>query len=147
MLDGDRATGECYTIAHHLFTADGARQIMLASLRYLDTYAKLDGKCISRSAISSWTGAKPAHHARDVGSTARSSATATTPLCAERAAATGRAHEARISDAPTHTYIWWDARTLGRSLTCYHLNRRVIGTVMLWRQAGAARPTRQPSNG
>ncbi len=42
-LDGDRATGESYTIAHHLFTEDGDRKIMVASLRYLDKFAKLDG--------------------------------------------------------------------------------------------------------
>ena len=42
-LDGDRATGESYTIAHHLYTEDGARKIMVASLRYLDTFAKIDG--------------------------------------------------------------------------------------------------------
>ena len=42
-LDGDTAAGECYTIAHHLSTADGDRKIMIASLRYLDTYSKVDG--------------------------------------------------------------------------------------------------------
>jgi hypothetical protein len=42
-LDGERATGESYTIAHHLSTTDGERQIMIASLRYLDTFAKVDG--------------------------------------------------------------------------------------------------------
>ena len=42
-LDGDRATGESCTIAHHLFTANGQRKIMIASLRYLDTFAKIDG--------------------------------------------------------------------------------------------------------
>jgi hypothetical protein len=41
-LDGDRATGESYTIAHHLFTEDGDRKIMIASLRYLDAFAKID---------------------------------------------------------------------------------------------------------
>jgi hypothetical protein len=41
-LAGDRATGESYTIAHHLFTADGERKIMIASLRYLDTFVKID---------------------------------------------------------------------------------------------------------
>jgi SnoaL-like domain len=41
-LDGERATGESYTIAHHLYTDDGARKIMVASLRYLDTFAKID---------------------------------------------------------------------------------------------------------
>jgi hypothetical protein len=42
-LDGDRATGESYTIAHHLFTHDGTRMIMVAWLRYLDVYAKIEG--------------------------------------------------------------------------------------------------------
>src|SRR3954452_22529303 len=42
-IDGDRATGESYTIAHHLFVEDGERKIMVASLRYLDTFAKIDG--------------------------------------------------------------------------------------------------------
>jgi hypothetical protein len=42
-LDGDRATGESYTIAHHLYTEEGVRKIMVASLRYLDTFAKVDG--------------------------------------------------------------------------------------------------------
>jgi len=43
ILDGDRATGESYTIAHHLYTEDGTRKIMFASLRYLDVFTKLDG--------------------------------------------------------------------------------------------------------
>jgi SnoaL-like domain len=43
VLDGDSATGECYTIAHHLDDADGERKIMIASLRYLDTYSKING--------------------------------------------------------------------------------------------------------
>ena len=43
-IDGEGATGESYTIAHHLYTEDGNRKIMVASLRYLDTFAKLDGR-------------------------------------------------------------------------------------------------------
>jgi hypothetical protein len=42
-IDGDRATGESYTIAHHLFQQDGVRTMMVAWLRYLDIFAKLDG--------------------------------------------------------------------------------------------------------
>ena len=42
-LDGDRATGESYAIAHHVYTEDDERKIMVASLRYLDTFAKIDG--------------------------------------------------------------------------------------------------------
>jgi len=41
-IDGNRATGESYTIAHHLFTEGADRKIMIASLRYLDTFAKID---------------------------------------------------------------------------------------------------------
>ena len=42
-LKGDRATGEAYTLAHHL-TVDGAkRSLMIAALRYADTFAKKDG--------------------------------------------------------------------------------------------------------
>src|SRR5579864_6384662 len=41
-LGEDRATGEAYTLAHHV-TVDGAkRHLMLASLRYLDTFVKTD---------------------------------------------------------------------------------------------------------
>ena len=42
-LTGDRATGEAYCMAHHV-TVDGSkRRLMLASLRYLDTFVKMDG--------------------------------------------------------------------------------------------------------
>src|SRR5258706_10207112 len=44
-LDGERATGESYTIAHHLYTDDGARKIMSASVRYLATFAKMAAEC------------------------------------------------------------------------------------------------------
>ena len=41
-IDGDRATGVSYTLAHHVFSEDGERKIMVASLRYLDTFTKID---------------------------------------------------------------------------------------------------------
>ena len=41
VIEGGRATGESYTIAHHLFSEDGVRRIMVASLRYLDTFTKI----------------------------------------------------------------------------------------------------------
>ena len=41
-IDGNRATGESYTIAHHVYTEDGARKIMIASLRYLDAFTKIE---------------------------------------------------------------------------------------------------------
>jgi hypothetical protein len=43
-LNGDRATGESYCLAHHLTEAeDGSRTLMVASIRYLDTFVKQDG--------------------------------------------------------------------------------------------------------
>ena len=56
-IDGDRATGESYTIAHHLYTEDGNRNIMVASLRYLGTFAKSDGSWYfaERNLIVDWT--------------------------------------------------------------------------------------------
>jgi SnoaL-like domain len=42
-LTADRATGEAYCLAHHVTVAGGNRRLMVASLRYLDTFVKLDG--------------------------------------------------------------------------------------------------------
>jgi SnoaL-like domain len=42
-LRGGVATGESYCIAHHLFTEGSMRKLMLAHLRYGDTFVKLDG--------------------------------------------------------------------------------------------------------
>jgi ketosteroid isomerase-like protein len=42
-LTADRATGEAYCLAHHVTVNDGKRHLMIASLRYLDTFAKIDG--------------------------------------------------------------------------------------------------------
>ena len=42
-LDGNRATGETYCLAHHVYSADGERKLMVASLRYHDTFVKADG--------------------------------------------------------------------------------------------------------
>ena len=56
-VDGNRATGESYTIAHHLYTEDGTRKIMIASLRYLDDFAKIDGRWYfaERKLILDWS--------------------------------------------------------------------------------------------
>ena len=42
-LKGDRATGEAYCIAHHLTVEGEKRRVMVAHLRYLDTFAKANG--------------------------------------------------------------------------------------------------------
>ncbi len=56
-LDGDRADGESYTIAHHAYTEDGTRKIMIASLRYLDAFTKHDGRWYfaERKLIVDWS--------------------------------------------------------------------------------------------
>ena len=61
VIDGDRATGECYTLAHHLFTKDGQRQIMIASLRYEDVYVRTDGAWLfaERKLILDWSETRP----------------------------------------------------------------------------------------
>jgi SnoaL-like domain len=42
-LSDDRATGEAYCIAHHLTVNGKTRRMMVAYLRYLDTFVKIDG--------------------------------------------------------------------------------------------------------
>jgi SnoaL-like domain len=42
-LTSDRATGEAYCLAHHVTVDGGKRRLMLASLRYLDTFVKMAG--------------------------------------------------------------------------------------------------------
>jgi SnoaL-like domain len=42
-LTGDRGTGEVYCLAHHVTLDGGRRRLMVASLRYLDTFVKMDG--------------------------------------------------------------------------------------------------------
>jgi hypothetical protein len=56
-LNGHRATGESYTIAHHLFTAEGERKIMIASLRCLDSFVEIEGTWFfqERNLILDWS--------------------------------------------------------------------------------------------
>lgn len=42
-LTSDRATGEAYTLAHHLTIDGGKRRLMIAALRYSDKFVKIDG--------------------------------------------------------------------------------------------------------
>jgi SnoaL-like domain len=60
-LDGDRAAGESYAIAHHLYTENGGRKIMIASLRYLDAFIKIDGRWYfaERKLILDWSETRP----------------------------------------------------------------------------------------
>jgi hypothetical protein len=41
-LTADRGTGEAYCLAHHLTIGSEKRQLMIAALRYYDTFVKVD---------------------------------------------------------------------------------------------------------
>ena len=41
-LTSDEATGETYTLAHHLTIENGKRSLMIAALRYADRFVKRD---------------------------------------------------------------------------------------------------------
>jgi hypothetical protein len=63
VLDGDRATGESYCLAHHLYTEGGDRKLMVASLGYLDTFVKGDGAWLfaERRLYVDWTETRSSH--------------------------------------------------------------------------------------
>jgi ketosteroid isomerase-like protein len=56
-MDGDQANGDSYTIAHHVFTEAGSRKMMVAWLRYLDVFAKVDDRwyIADRQIILEWS--------------------------------------------------------------------------------------------
>ncbi|MGQ0463702.1 MAG: nuclear transport factor 2 family protein [Sporichthyaceae bacterium] len=53
----ERATGETYCLGHLVSTTDGVRQITVVSVRYLDTFAKVEGRWLfaERAAVVDWT--------------------------------------------------------------------------------------------
>jgi hypothetical protein len=63
VLDGNRATGESYCIAHHVFTEGGERKLMVAHLRYDDTFVKVDGGWLfaERKLYVDWTETRSSH--------------------------------------------------------------------------------------
>ena len=61
-LDGDRATGETYCLAHHVEVADdGSRSVMIMHIRYQDRYARTpDGwKFEHRTLMVDWRETRP----------------------------------------------------------------------------------------
>jgi ketosteroid isomerase-like protein len=61
-LDGDRASGESYCLAHHLsVTADGDRAMMIASIRYLDDLVKQGDQWLfaERRLMVNWIDTRP----------------------------------------------------------------------------------------
>jgi hypothetical protein len=43
VLDGERASGVAYCLAHHVKVDGSTRSLMIAAIRYLDTFVKHDG--------------------------------------------------------------------------------------------------------
>jgi hypothetical protein len=63
ILDGHRATGDSYCIAHHLYTEGDERKLMLAFLRYGDTFVKTDGAWLfaERNLYVDWVETRTSH--------------------------------------------------------------------------------------
>jgi hypothetical protein len=60
-LTGDRATGEAYCLAHHVTVNGQSRRLMIASLRYLDPFAKVEDVWLfaERRLYVDWTDERP----------------------------------------------------------------------------------------
>ena len=60
-LDHEWGSGESYCIAHHLFTEEGQRKVMVAYLRYDDRFIKVDGAWMfaARTIYVDWAETRP----------------------------------------------------------------------------------------
>ena len=60
-LDGDRASGETYCLAHHVWEEDAQRTLSVLSIRYLDTFVRQEGGwCFAeRRLINDWSDRRP----------------------------------------------------------------------------------------
>lgn len=61
VLDGDRASGVAYCLAHHVKVEGSARSLMVAAIRYLDSFVKQDGAWFfsQRKLMVDWTETRP----------------------------------------------------------------------------------------
>src|SRR4029077_18712023 len=57
MLDGDHASGVAYCLAHHVKVEGSAHTLMVAAIRYLDSFVKQDGAWFfsERKLMVDWT--------------------------------------------------------------------------------------------
>jgi hypothetical protein len=57
VIDGDRAAGVAYCLAHHVKAEGSERSLMVAAIRYLDTYVKDHGVWYfsERKLVVDWT--------------------------------------------------------------------------------------------
>jgi hypothetical protein len=60
-IHGDTATGETYCLAHHIFTENGQRVIMIIGIRYLDTIVRIQGRWLfaKRQLFYDWVDKRP----------------------------------------------------------------------------------------
>jgi SnoaL-like domain len=61
VLDGDDASGVTYCLAHHVRVDGSARTLMIAAIRYVDTFVKHDGTWFfsQRKLMVDWTETRP----------------------------------------------------------------------------------------
>jgi hypothetical protein len=61
VLDGERASGVTYCMAHHVKVDGSARRLMIAAIRYLDTFVKHNGAWFfsQRKLMVDWTETRP----------------------------------------------------------------------------------------
>jgi SnoaL-like domain len=61
VLDGDHASGVTYCLAHHVRVEGSARSLMVAAIRYLDSFVKQDGAWFfsQRKLMVDWTETRP----------------------------------------------------------------------------------------
>ena len=60
-LEGDRARGVSYCLAHHVKVDGSARSLMIAAIRYLDSFVKHEGAWFlsQRKLMVDWTETRP----------------------------------------------------------------------------------------
>ncbi|SNS68138.1 SnoaL-like domain-containing protein [Asanoa hainanensis] len=60
-IEGDDATGETYCLAHHLWTENGQRVLMVMSIRYHDRFVRDEGRWLfaERQLIVDWVDRRP----------------------------------------------------------------------------------------
>jgi hypothetical protein len=60
-LDGDRATGRSYCIAHHLLDTERGRTLLVLFIRYEDTFTRRDGgwRFAERRLLIDWSDSRP----------------------------------------------------------------------------------------
>jgi hypothetical protein len=60
-LNGSAATGESYCLAHHVHVQDRRRSLMVASIRYLDTFTRQAGRWLfsERRLMVDWVETRP----------------------------------------------------------------------------------------